>query len=76
MGVEYRAHNVLVDDDLRQGIKQFSAWPTIPQVYIKGEFVGGADIVESLARSGELKQMLTKAGALDADQMKGVDKNG
>lgn len=64
MGVEYRAHNVLADDDLRQGIKTFGAWPTIPQLYVGGEFVGGCDIVESMARSGELRQVLDKAGAI------------
>jgi len=68
MGVQYRAHNVLVDDELRQGIKSYSAWPTIPQVYIDGEFVGGADIIESMARSGDLKDALNKAGAFDATQ--------
>lgn len=64
MGVEYRAHNVLVDGELREGIKKFSAWPTIPQVFVGGEFVGGCDIVESMARSGDLKDALVKAGAL------------
>lgn len=64
IGVEYKAHNVLIDDDLRQGIKKFSAWPTIPQLYIDGEFVGGCDIIESLARSGDLKKTLEDAGAL------------
>lgn len=70
MGVEYRAHNVLLDEELRQGIKQYSAWPTIPQVYVDGEFVGGLDIVEGMARSGELKQLLNEKGALDADAQK------
>lgn len=63
IGVEYKAHNVLVDDDLRQGIKNFSAWPTIPQLYVGGEFVGGCDIVEGLARDGELKKMMEGSGA-------------
>lgn len=66
MGVEYRAHNVLVDDDLRQGIKQYSQWPTIPQLYVDGEFVGGCDIVEGMARSGELRTLLTDKGALQS----------
>lgn len=70
MGVEYRAHNVLADEDLRHGIKQFSAWPTIPQVYVDGEFVGGLDIVEGMARSGELKKLLNEKGVLDADAQK------
>jgi len=61
--VEYRAHNVLVDDALRSGIKAFSSWPTIPQLYVGGEFVGGSDIVEGMATSGELRQLLVDAGA-------------
>lgn len=70
MGVEYRAHNVLADDDLRQGIKEFSAWPTIPQVYVDEEFVGGLDIVEGMARCGDLKKLLNEKGVLDADAQK------
>jgi monothiol glutaredoxin len=62
-GVEdYKALDVLEDDELREGIKKFSQWPTIPQVYIKGEFIGGADIMRSLHESGELKEMLEKHG--------------
>jgi len=56
--------NVLDDDEVRQGIKEYSSWPTIPQLYIKGEFVGGSDILAELHESGELKQMLTDAGVL------------
>lgn len=63
MGVEYKAHNVLVDNALRNGIKTFSAWPTIPQLYVDGEFVGGCDIVESMAKSGDLQKTLKDAGA-------------
>lgn len=66
MGVEYRAHNILVDEDLRQGIKQYGQWPTIPQVYVDGEFVGGCDIVESMARSGELRSLLIEKGVLQS----------
>ncbi|ALM85108.1 Grx4 family monothiol glutaredoxin [Bordetella sp. N] len=55
--------NVLEDDEVRQGIKTFSNWPTIPQLYIAGEFVGGSDIMNELNESGELKQMLETAGA-------------
>ena len=54
--------NVLEDEAIRQGIKEFSDWPTIPQLYIKGEFVGGCDIVTEMTLSGELDQLLDKAG--------------
>lgn len=67
MGVEYRAHNVLADEELRMGVKEFADWPTIPQVYVDGEFIGGADIVEGLARSGQLKGILAKAGVVEVD---------
>ncbi|MCH1429494.1 MAG: Grx4 family monothiol glutaredoxin [Chlamydiales bacterium] len=56
--VKYLDRNVLEDDALRQGIKEFSDWPTIPQLYIKGEFIGGCDIVLALYESGELQEML------------------
>lgn len=55
------AFNVLDSDELRQGIKTYANWPTIPQLYIRGEFVGGCDIVQELAESGELKTMLEEA---------------
>lgn len=58
--------NVLDDEEVREGIKQFASWPTIPQLYIKGEFVGGSDIVSEMFESGELETMLREAGALDA----------
>ncbi|MBU4609566.1 Grx4 family monothiol glutaredoxin [Achromobacter sp. GG226] len=54
--------NVLEDDEVRQGIKEFSNWPTIPQLYVKGEFVGGSDIMAEMHESGELKQLLDGAG--------------
>jgi len=54
--------NVLEDDEVRQGIKEFSNWPTIPQLYVKGEFVGGSDIMAEMHESGELKQLLDEAG--------------
>ena len=54
MGVEYKDINVLADDDIRQGIKDFSDWPTIPQLYVKGEFIGGCDIVTEMTLSAEL----------------------
>lgn len=63
IGVEYKAHNVLLDEELRSGIKKHSAWPTIPQLYVAGEFVGGSDIVEDMARKGELQKMLSGSGA-------------
>ena len=62
MGVEYQDVNVLADDAIRQGIKDFSDWPTIPQLYVKGEFVGGCDIVTEMTLSGELDQLLTDKG--------------
>ena len=55
--------NVLEDEEVRQGIKDFSQWPTVPQLYIKGEFIGGADIMTEMSQSGELKTLLTEAGA-------------
>lgn len=58
LGVPFKGIDVLADDALRQGIKDYTNWPTIPQLYIKGEFVGGSDIVMEMYQSGELKQML------------------
>lgn len=62
MGVDYRDVNVLADDEIRQGIKEFSDWPTIPQLYVKGEFVGGCDIVTEMTLSGELDQLFDQKG--------------
>ncbi|MBV7393022.1 Grx4 family monothiol glutaredoxin [Mameliella sediminis] len=62
MGVDYADVNVLADDALRQGIKDFSDWPTIPQLYVKGEFVGGCDIVTEMTLSGELDQLFDDKG--------------
>ena len=68
MNVPYRDVNVLADEGIRQGIKDFSDWPTIPQLYVKGEFVGGCDIVTEMTLSGELDQLLDKVGvAYDKD---------
>ncbi|MEM7491574.1 MAG: Grx4 family monothiol glutaredoxin [Pseudomonadota bacterium] len=68
MGVEYSDVNVLEDADIRQGIKDYSDWPTIPQLYVKGEFVGGCDIVTEMTLSGELDTMLDQNGvAYDKD---------
>jgi monothiol glutaredoxin len=58
LGVEYKDINVLADEEIRQGIKDFSDWPTIPQLYVKGEFVGGCDIVKEMYESGELQALL------------------
>ena len=66
LGVDYVGVNVLQNDELRQGIKAFSDWPTIPQVYVKGEFVGGSDILREMFQSGELKPFLTEQGVLAA----------
>ena len=60
LNVKFKGINVLEDENLRQGIKDFSDWPTIPQLYIKGEFVGGCDIVKELFDKGELKELLIK----------------
>jgi monothiol glutaredoxin len=62
LGVPYSGINVLESDELRQGIKTFSDWPTIPQLYVKGEFVGGADIVREMFQAGELQTLLTEKG--------------
>ena len=62
MGVPFKTANVLEDEELREGIKQFSQWPTIPQLYVKGEFVGGCDIVMEMFQSGELETMLAEKG--------------
>ena len=62
MGVDYRDVNVLADEAVRQGIKDFSDWPTIPQLYVKGEFVGGCDIITEMTLSGELDQLFEKQG--------------
>jgi len=66
LGVEFVGVNVLQSDELRQGIKAFSDWPTIPQLYVKGEFVGGCDIVREMFQSGELKTLLAEQGVLAA----------
>ena len=55
---KYVAVNVLADDDIRQGIKEYASWPTIPQLYINGEFVGGSDIMKEMFQSGELQKLL------------------
>ncbi len=62
LGVKFKGIDVLTDPDLREGIKQFTNWPTIPQLYVKGEFVGGADIVREMYQTGELQQFLDTKG--------------
>ncbi|NNE41054.1 MAG: Grx4 family monothiol glutaredoxin [Marinicaulis sp.] len=62
LGVTFGSQNVLESDEIRQGIKEFSDWPTIPQLYVKGEFVGGCDIVKEMFEKGELKTMLAEKG--------------
>lgn len=62
VGVKYKGVNVLADPEIRQGIKDFSSWPTIPQLYVNGEFVGGSDILREMYQTGELKKMLESAG--------------
>ena len=62
LGVKFHGVNILVDPELRQGIKEFSQWPTIPQLYVKGEFVGGCDIVREMFETGELEQLMKEKG--------------
>ena len=62
LGVTYTGVNVLESDELRQGIKAYANWPTIPQLYVKGEFVGGADIIREMFQAGELKSLLRDKG--------------
>ena len=62
LGVAYKGLNVLESDDLRNGIKAYSNWPTIPQLYVKGEFVGGCDIIREMFQAGELQQTLKEKG--------------
>ena len=62
MEVKFKGVDVLADDELRQGIKEFSSWPTIPQLYVKGEFVGGCDIVREMYENGELKELFDSKG--------------
>ena len=62
MGVKFKGIDVLQDSDIRDGIKEFTNWPTIPQLYVKGEFVGGCDIVTEMTLTGELDQLFDKQG--------------
>ncbi|MDE0983664.1 MAG: Grx4 family monothiol glutaredoxin [Yoonia sp.] len=67
MGVEFADVNVLADEDIRQGIKDYSDWPTVPQLYVKGEFVGGCDIITEMMLSGELDTLFTQS-SVDFDK--------
>ena len=62
VGVKFKGIDVLADPEIREGIKEFSSWPTIPQLYVKGEFVGGCDIVREMYESGELQEFLKTSG--------------
>ena len=66
LGVKFKGIDVLSDPELRQGIKAFSDWPTVPQLYVKGEFMGGCDIVREMFETGELAQLLTTRGVKTA----------
>ena len=67
LGVPYETVDVLQDQLIRQGIKSFSDWPTIPQLYVKGEFVGGSDIMMEMYEAGELQQLLSEGGVASAN---------
>jgi monothiol glutaredoxin len=66
LGVAFVGVDVLQDDELRQGIKTFTDWPTIPQLYVKGEFIGGSDIIREMFQSGELKTLMAEQGLIAA----------
>ena len=68
LGVEYRDINVLDDLSLREGIKSFTNWPTVPQLYVKGEFVGGCDIVREMFQESELQELLSQKGVTHSQQ--------
>ncbi|TGZ83143.1 glutaredoxin [Ascodesmis nigricans] len=65
---KFAAYNVLEDEEIRQGIKEYSNWPTIPQLYVNGEFIGGCDILVAMHQSGELAEMLEKEGVLAPEE--------
>ena len=62
IGVKYASVNVLEDPDIRQGIKEYNSWPTIPQVFVKGEFIGGCDIMREMFETGELRDLMAEKG--------------
>ncbi|RUP44038.1 hypothetical protein BC936DRAFT_150028 [Jimgerdemannia flammicorona] len=65
---KHKTFNVLEDDELREGIKEYSSWPTIPQVYIKGEFIGGTDILLNMHQSGDLEELLSSKGLIEPEE--------
>ncbi len=67
LGVKFKDINVLEDNDIRQGIKEYTNWPTIPQLYVKGEFVGGCDILREMYASGELQEFLQQKGIVNGN---------
>ncbi|ADM08234.1 hypothetical protein PB2503_00767 [Parvularcula bermudensis HTCC2503] len=67
LGADYGSMNVLEDQEIRQGIKDYSDWPTIPQLYVKGEFVGGCDIIREMFEQGELRPFLAEKGLITAE---------
>ncbi|MEJ8574422.1 Grx4 family monothiol glutaredoxin [Microbaculum marinum] len=71
LGVPYKGVNVLEDADLRQGVKEYTNWPTIPQLYVKGEFVGGCDIIREMFQAGELQQLFAERGVKVEDRAAG-----
>ncbi len=71
LGVSFKGINVLEDDEIRQGIKDYSNWPTIPQLYVKGEFIGGCDITREMFQSGELADLLKDNGVPVKDVARG-----
>ncbi len=73
LGVKFKGVDILVDPSLREGVKQYTNWPTLPQLYVKGEFVGGCDIVTEMTMSGELDKLFDEKGiAYDKDAAKRV----
>ncbi len=70
LGVPYKGVNVLEDAELRQGVKEYTNWPTIPQLYVKGEFVGGCDIIREMFQAGELQTLLGEKGVAVAEPAK------
>ena len=73
LGVKFKGIDVLNDPALRQGIKAFSDWPTVPQLYVKGEFMGGCDIVREMFQSGELQELLNQKGVPTARRVAGAE---
>ena len=67
LGIKFKDINVLEDNDIRQGIKEYTDWPTIPQLYVKGEFVGGCDIIREMYASGELQELLQQKGVVSSN---------